>query len=141
MLNTQRFLMYGGAILLLLALVGYIGLGPTANNSLFGSAFYLDQAENLGHLVAGVFALSVWKLAKTDRWLRTWSGILGVLALVVAVVGFLNFNVSTPNAGGANFELVDNIIHLGLALWGFWVAFMPEGPMFVRGDQESAKTS
>jgi hypothetical protein len=138
MLNTQRFLRYSGWFFLVLTFISYIGLGPTPSDSLFGQAFYLDAGENIAHLLLGVAALLVLRFTKTDRWLRIWSGIFGVLLLIAAVVGFLNQSAVAPNVGLANFELTDNLIHLVGALWGFWVAFMPEGPVFVREDKATA---
>jgi hypothetical protein len=135
MLNSQRFMRYSGWFFLILAFAGFLGLGPTPANSLFGQAFYLDRPENIGHLIVGLVALAVLRWAHTDRWLRIWSGVFGVVLLVVAVVGFLNHAAVMPNAGLVNLELPDNIIHLIGALWGFWVAFMPEGPIFVRDEK------
>jgi hypothetical protein len=138
MLNTQRFLLYCGWGMLILTVLGYIGLGPTPASSLFGSALYFDTPTNLGHLVIGALCLAAYYLARTDRWLRIWSGVVGAILLVAVVVGFLNQMAPAPNAGFANFELAENILYLLLSLWGFWVAFMPEGPMFVR-EQKTAE--
>jgi hypothetical protein len=140
MLNTQKFLMISGWSLITLVVLGYIGLGPTAGDSLFGSYFYLDPAESMGHLLLAAICLAGLRLAHTDRWLRIFSGLVGVIALVVVVLGFLNLNTPAPNISLFNLELADSILHLILALAGFWVAFMPEGPMFIRGDQ-AAKPS
>lgn len=138
MLNTQRFLQVSGIALLVLFVLGNVGLGPTPSGSLLDSWLYFDPAENLFHLVLAAACLVAYRMSKTDRWLRIISGVIGVLALVVAVVGFLNLNAPIPNAGLAHLELIDTLLHLALALWGFWVAFMPEGPMFVK-DGSKAK--
>lgn len=138
MLNTQRFLLYSGWGLLALTALGFIGLGPTPAGSLFGSVLYFDVPTNLWHLLLGVLCLAAFYLAKTERWLRIWSGVVAAVLLVAAVVGFLNQMAPAPNAGITNFELTENILHLAVALWGFWVAFMPEGPMFVR-EQKAAE--
>jgi ABC-type Fe3+-siderophore transport system permease subunit len=45
--NPKQFLTIGGAVLLLVGILGFIGIiGPDAN-SIFGSAWYFDNAENI----------------------------------------------------------------------------------------------
>ncbi len=46
-MNPKQFLTVGGAILLLLAIVGYLGVFSTE-----GSFFWLDSGENVAHLFA-----------------------------------------------------------------------------------------
>lgn len=135
MLNTQRYLSLVGWLLIAAALVGFVGLGPTTANSLFGQWLYFDIPQNLMHLLLGLFAITYVNLVKGDRALRIGSGLFGVIALVISVVGFLNIHTPVPNAGIFNLELIDTLLHLVIALWGFWVAFMPEGPIFVRDNQ------
>jgi hypothetical protein len=38
-------------------------------------------------------------------------------------------------------ELADGILHTLIALVGFWVAFMPEGPIFVKAQPTVAEAS
>jgi hypothetical protein len=56
-MNSKQFLQYGGIVLVLLAIVGFIV--PTIG----GSALYFDSAENWAHLVLGVVALVLAPLA------------------------------------------------------------------------------
>jgi hypothetical protein len=141
MLNTQKFLKYGGIALLAAFVLGYVGLGPIPTASLLGTQLYFGVAENLMHLLVGVIFILGYRFLRQDRSLRILSGILGVLLLVVSVIGLLNMLAPTPNAGLINLEPADAILHLVLALWGFWVAFMPEGPMFVRDEKTQASAT
>ena len=135
MRNTQRFLLYSGLFLLSLVILGYIGLGPTASASALGAHLYFDPAENLLHLIFGLLALVGAKLLKSDRSLRILSGLLGAVALIAVVVGILNYQMPAPNLGLLNMEWLDDVIHAILALWGFWVAFMPEGPFLIKDEK------
>src|SRR5215470_1507506 len=53
--TPKGFLTYGGAILLLLGLVGYVGI---FSESSFPS-FYLDSGENIAHTFLGIVALAI----------------------------------------------------------------------------------
>jgi hypothetical protein len=140
MLNTQRYLQVAGIGGLILALTGYTGLGPTPGGSLAGDYLFFDPTETLFHiLLAAVCLLALWRL-KSERSLRIASGLVGVVLLVVSVVAWLNWQAPAPNVGIFHLEPIDALVHTAIALWGFWVAFMPEGPMFVRNGQ-LAKTN
>jgi len=109
------FLKVGGAVLLLLGVVGYIGV---TNNVNF---FNLDGGENLAHSVLGIVALGFGFLVK-DQTLNKWLVVVvGVVALVFGVWGFFlangNFaggHFTNPNFYGlANLENpADNLLHL-----------------------------
>jgi hypothetical protein len=83
-------------------------------------------------------ALLIYFLSRTKQ-VQSWTVIaLGIIATLAAVYGFLNMSDPSPNAGWTNLEHpVENILHLLMALAAFWVAFMPEGPMFVKENSES----
>ena len=109
------FLKVGGAVLLLLGIVGFIGL---FNNVSF---FNLDTGENLAHTVLGLVALGFGFLVKDETVNRWLVGIVGVLGLVTGVWGFFLANgdfmgghFAHPNFFGlANLENpADNLLHL-----------------------------
>lgn len=117
--NSKNFLMYGGWVLVLVGILGFFLIGPTADKSVFGSTWYFDNAENWAHLVLGVVALLLVYVVKNDS-LNKWVTILvGLFALVATVSGYLN-----PNFLGANLENpADNILHLVVGLWALASGF------------------
>ena len=118
-MNPKQFLVWGGLILVVLGLLGLVGLiGPTAEDSIFGSAWWFDGGENWAHLLLGVVALLASRVlgAGMQKWLVASVGVLG---LVVAVYGF----VVGENFLGANLENpADNNLHLVVGLWALWAA-------------------
>jgi hypothetical protein len=119
MTNSKQFLQIGGAVLVLVAILGYVGvIGPTPSQSLFGEAWYFDNAENVAHLVLGVVALAAafaLKNADQQKWLVVAVGALGIL---VGLYGFMS-----PALLGANLENpADNLLHLVIGAWAFWSA-------------------
>lgn len=118
-MNPKQFLVVGGAVLVLVALLGFFGvIGPTTDKSLFGETWVFTQPENWAHLVLGVVALlAAFVLpAMAQKWLVV---LVGILALVVGVWGFTVAEKPFPNfLGGANLENVaDNVLHLVVGVW------------------------
>ena len=125
LLFTPRgFLIVGGAVLLVLGLIGFVTLN---DKSL--SFFWLDTSENIAHVALGLIALAavfVPGLNETLRPYYRWIVILvGVIALFFGVYGFLVAgDASGKNTFGlANLELGDNLLHLVVAAWAFAAAF------------------
>ena len=74
-MNPKQFLQIGGAILLLLGLVGYAGVFSDTK-----SFFYLDNGENVAHTVLGIVAIGASFLLK-DAMLQKWlASVLGLLS-------------------------------------------------------------
>lgn len=118
-MNPKQFLVVGGAVLVLVAVLGFFGvIGPTTDKSLFGETWVFTQPENWAHLVLGVVALiAAFVLpSMTQKWLVV---LVGVLALVVGIWGFTVAEKSFPNFfGGSNLENVaDNVLHLVIGVW------------------------
>ncbi len=121
------FLKVGGAVLLLLGLIGLIGV---FNNV---SWFNLDAGENIAHIVLGVVGLGFGffvKDANINKWLVV---ILGVTGLVIGLGGFFlsgstfaNGAFAKPNFFGvANLENpADNLLHLAVGIVAFLAVFM-----------------
>lgn len=122
--TPRGFLMVGGAVLLLLGIVGFL-------NIFTSSAFYLTGGENIAHVALGLVALAavyVPGLKDTLEPYYRWLVILvGVIALFFGVYGFIIPAGNPPTVlntfGLANLEIVDNLIHLVVAGWAFLAAF------------------
>lgn len=123
-MNPRQFLLLGGIVLLLLAALGFTIMG-TPESSPLHEAFYLDMGENVAHLLFGVVALGAYFGLKDEKLVRYLVILVGVVALLVAVLGFLSSGKPMSNVGIANLENpLDNILHLVVAVWAFAVAFM-----------------
>jgi hypothetical protein len=122
--TPRGFLMVGGAVLLLLGIVGFL-------NIFRSSSFYLTGGENIAHVALGLVALAavfVPGLKDTLEPYYRWLVILvGAIALFFGVYGFIigpgNPPATLNTFGLANLEIVDNLIHLVVAGWAFLAAF------------------
>lgn len=120
--------MAGGIILLVLGVLGMFVLGPTPASSMLGDFFWLDQTENYAHLLFGIVALAAYYLLKDEQMTKWLVALVGGIALVVAILGFLNTGGPVPNVGYGNLENPsDTILHVFVAVWAFYAAFMAKG--------------
>ncbi len=112
-------------MLVALGVLGTFLLGPTPGTSLLGQFFWLDDVDNSAHLILGLVALAAYYLLK-DEMRTKWLVILvGVIALLATILGFMNASNPVPNLGVTNLESVsDNILHLVVTVWAFSAAFM-----------------
>lgn len=123
----RLFLLYGGAVLLLLGIIGYLGIF----NEEATPWFWLDPGENLAHTVLGVVALAAVLVPGLNDALRPfyrWIVILvGIIALFFALYGFLQAGAAEPNTFGlANLENPsDNLLHLVVGVVALLAAFAP----------------
>lgn len=119
-MNPKQFLVVGGAVLVLVALLGFFGvIGPTADQSIFGKAWWFDAGENWAHLVLGVVGLIAAYTfpASAQRPLVMVLGVVGVL------IGLYSLLFST-NFLGANLENpADSILHLVVGVWALWASW------------------
>jgi hypothetical protein len=125
--TPKGFLIYGGAILLLLGIVGYLGIFSQSSVP----AFYLDSGENIAHTFLGIVALAIVFVpglngifAPYYRWIVI---LLGIVALFFAVYGLYVGGNAAPNTFGvANLESpADDILHLVVGAWALWAAWRP----------------
>ncbi len=129
-LTPSGFLKYGGIVLVLLAVVGWIGI---TNNIDF---FQLDAGENVVHAVLGVVALAVAfgiKNEQFQKWLVAAVGVLALVATLYSLVGptggaFASGAFKSPNVFGvANLENpADTVLHLVVTVWALAAAFMKQ---------------
>ena len=125
-LTPRGFLQWGGIVLTLLGIVGFIGI---FSQSAFPS-FYLDTGENVAHLGLGVIALAALyvpglnsALAPYYKWIVA---LVGAISAFFAIYGFLQSGAPAPNTFGYNLENpLDNLLHVVVAVWAFWAAFYP----------------
>lgn len=126
-MNPRQFLIIGGIVLVLLSLVGFAGV-LTPETTPF---FWLDNGENIAHLVLGVVALAAVYLPGLNRVLaplyRPIVILVGLLALFFAVYGFVVADSPVPNTFGvANLENPsDNLLHLVVGVWALAAALRP----------------
>ena len=122
LLTPHGFLTVGGVVLVLLGLLGFVVIGPTPSQSLFGDFWWFDTAENVAHLVLGVAALLLVYVLK-DASLQKWVTVLvGVLALAV---GLLNLQGNNYMLAGANLESpMDLVLHLLVGIWGLYAGLL-----------------
>lgn len=122
-MNPKQFLIVGGAVLVLVGVLGFVGvIGPTPEKSIFGSTWWFDNAENWAHLVLGVVGV-VAAFVLPMMW-RKWLVLgLGVVGLLVGVYSLLVGNVVL----GANLENpADTVLHLAVGAWALWASMRSE---------------
>jgi uncharacterized membrane protein HdeD (DUF308 family) len=126
-LYPKLFLTVGGAVLLLLGIVGYLNVFTESSTPWF----WLDSGENLAHTVLGIVALAAvfvpglnTALAPYYRWIVI---LVGLIALFFAVYGFLQAGAPEPNTFGvANLENPsDNLLHLVVGVVALAAAWAP----------------
>jgi len=129
--TPKGFLTYGGAILLLLGIVGFLNVfSQTAV-----PAFWLDTGENVAHTFLGIVALAIvfvpglnTMFAPYYRWIVI---LLGIVALFFAVYGFYVGGNASPNTFNiSNLESpADDILHLVVGAWALYAAWRPQPAM------------
>ncbi len=110
--SAKGFLQIGGAVLLIVGILGFFLIGPTADSSIFGSAWSFTTIENWIHMVLGIVALGAAMMLKQEGQMKMLAKLLGLVALVVGVAGF--------------FTSVGDILDIVIAIWAFW-AVMGKG--------------
>jgi hypothetical protein len=134
-LYPRLFLIYGGAVLLLLGIVGYLGVFTEPNTP----GFWLDSGENLAHTFLGIVALAAVFVPGLNTALKPYYraivALVGVIALFFAVYGFLNASGAEPNTFGvANLENpADNLLHLVVGIVALVAAWMPSSESGMAG--------
>ena len=117
--TPKNFLMWGGWVLVVVGILGFFLIGPTANQSIFGALWWFDNAENWAHLVIGLVALILVYFVKNNGLNKVVTILAGLVAAIATISGFF----LGANFLGANLETLDNILHLVVAVWALWSGF------------------
>ena len=109
--------------MVLVAVLGYVGvIGPAPENSIFGSAWYFDNIENIAHLVLGVVALAASFAIGADLQKQLVLAVGGIAILV----GIWSLLVSTSFLGAGLENPADSLLHLVVGAWAIWAGL--KGP-------------
>jgi hypothetical protein len=112
-MNPRRFLLIGGAVLVLVGILGFVGvIGPTPEDSIFGDPWWFDNGENWAHTILGVVGIAAAFVlpAGAQRGLVL---LLGVVGIAVAV-----FNLFSLTLLGSNLERpLDTLLHTAVGAW------------------------
>lgn len=121
-MNPKQFLQIGGAVLILLAILGYAGvIGPDAASSIFGANWYFDNAENIAHLVLGIVAILA-SFALSGALQKPLVLVLGVVGVLVGI-----YSIFWPIFLGANLENpADTLLHILVGAWALFAATRKE---------------
>lgn len=140
--NSTMFLRIGGAVLLIVGLVGYIGVLNSVD------FFSLDAGENLAHTALGIIGLAAGFGLKDRMIHRGLTAVVGITALIFGLLGWFlpsggaltNGAFANPNfLGLANLESPsDNLLHLFVAAWAIW-AMMGDSKMPVMAPATAKK--
>lgn len=125
-MNPKQFLQIGGAVLLLVAILGFFGIiGPTPEDSIFGESWYFTTPENWAHLILGVVALIASVALKDAKAQMILVMAVGVLALAFGVINLFLSGDEMPNFYSANLENpADTILHFAVGIWAIASAMM-----------------
>jgi hypothetical protein len=114
LLTPKGFLMVGGVVLILVGLLGFWGvIGPTPEESLFGSYWWFDNGENWSHLLLGVAGL----LASFTLGMNSQRGLVMLLGWVGILVGLYSLLYSEYFLGSYLQNPTDTLLHLVVGAW------------------------
>jgi hypothetical protein len=116
--SPKGFLQVGGAILVLVGALGFVGIiGPTAEKSLLGAFWWFDNAENWAHLLLGIVGLAASFVLQ--------AGMQKKLVMVLGIIGVLVglYNIFSSTLLGANLQSpADLALHLVVGAWALYAA-------------------
>lgn len=122
-MNPKQFLVWGGVILVVVGILGFVGvIGPTAESSIFGAAWWFNNAENWAHLVLGIVAL----IAAYFLPMASHKPLVMVVGIIALIAGLWSLFISTSFLGANLENPADTILHLVIGVWAFWAAMRKE---------------
>jgi hypothetical protein len=129
--TPKMFLTVGGAVLLLLGIVGFLNIFTEEAYPWF----WLDGGENVAHAVLGIVALAaVYVPGLNSALAPNYRPIVILVGLIALFFGVYGFVVAGDTSGANTFGLsnlespADNILHLVVATWAFASAFIGREP-------------
>ena len=123
-MNPKQFLKIGGAILVVVGILGFFLIGPTEDASIFGPSWWFDSGENYAHLIIGIVGLIAASMLGASSQ-KSLVMLLGVVGIVVGV-----YSIFSPSFLGANLENpADTILHLAVGAWALYAAKKGSGMM------------
>lgn len=139
-MNPKQFLTVGGIVLALVGILGFIGIiGPTAEQSIFGTPWYFDNAENWAHLVLGIVAIAAAFILPmmAQRMLVMIVGAVGILVGLYSIIGAVP---TGANLLGAQLQNpADTLLHLAVGAWALLASrakeMMMGDKMMMGGDK------
>ncbi len=126
-LTSKGFLQVGGVVLIVVGLLSFILPG----GALLGETWWFDATEGYVHILLGVVALAAAYVLPANLQ-KPLVIVVGVVALLVGIYGFFlpAGTMQRYNLGPANLENpLDNILHLFVAVWALYAAFMGKPEM------------
>lgn len=122
-MNPKQFLLVGGIVLLAVGILGFIGIIGPDSESLFGSAWFFDNAENTAHTVLGIVALIV-AYALSVQTHKPVTVLVGIIAILAGLYSLFGPVTEGANLLGAQLQNpADTILHIVLGIWAFWAGF------------------
>lgn len=123
-MNPKSYLKIVGVILFVLAVLGFVGglIGPTPEQSIFGSVWFFNSAENWVYLIVGVVGF-ILAFTLSDRNQKIVAVILG---LIFIVLGLYSLTGRTEFWGLHLENPMDTALYLVLGVWGLLAAAVKE---------------
>jgi hypothetical protein len=129
LLSPTTVLRLGGAVLLLLGLIGLTGI----TNSI--AFFNLDSGENIAHVALGIVGLGAGfgtKNADLHRWLVAFIALSGLFTGIYGFTLAAGDEMHRNFFGLANLENpADNLLHLVVGLWAAAAAYLNKPAMAI----------
>ncbi len=118
--TPKGFLQIGGIVLVLIAVLGYVGvIGPTPDASIFGAFWYFDNVENIVHLILGVVALAaVYALP-----MNLHKPLVVLVGIVAVLAGLYSLLVGNMLLGAGLENPADTALHLVVGAWALYAAY------------------
>ena len=115
-MNPKQFLQIGGIILIVVGVLGFFLIGPSAEESIFGAAWWFDNPENWAHLVLGIVALLVLYALPEN----THKPVVIAVGAVALLIGLYSLFGETTLLGANLENPLDTLLHVAVGAWALW---------------------